>query len=263
MKLLSKFRCQTEIIIKTERLSCPGDISQEVSDRQKLLPAFDQQALERTSVILIGAGGIGSELAEGAVRKGIGGLLIYDHDTVDLSNLNRQHFFIRDIGSRKGVCLAKNISLHATCGTIIEGYGYSFQDAVALGHKLDADIVICGVDNNQARVEVSRFFRVKKIPVIFIAVDYMAECGYVFIQENEKACFGCLFPNCLEKRNAPCRTPAVKDVLKVVAGLGLYAVDSLIMPRKRNWNFRKIHLAGFAPDVKMVIERKNECPLCR
>lgn len=233
-----------------------------VSDRQRLLPDFNQQALEQAKSILIGAGGIGSEISEGLVRKGIGELRIYDHDTIEMSNLNRQHFFKHDIGKNKGVCLAENIAGHATCGTVLHGYGYSFQDAVALEHNLNADIVVCGVDNNAARVAMSKYYRKLEVPVIFIAVDYMAENGYVFVQEPGGPCFGCAFPNCLEKRKAPCRTPAVKDILKVVAGIALYAIDSLLMNRKRNWNYRNIHLAGFAPSQELMIERKQNCFLC-
>lgn len=233
-----------------------------MADRQKLLPFFDQKAIENTSLTYVGSGGISSEYAEGSARKGYGAISCYDHDLVEITNLNRQLFFVEDIGKKKGVCLAKNISRFATCGSVIEGWGYSFQDAVALGHPFDTDIVICGVDDSTTRVEVSRFFRAKNIPVIFTAVDYMAESGYVFVQEVGKSCFGCCFPDCLDNIKIPCRTPAVKDILKTVAGIGLYAIDSLVMERKRNWNFRLVHIAGFAPDAKMMIEKNPKCPLC-
>jgi len=174
--------------------------------------------LEQAKIILIGAGGIGSEIAEGLFRKGIGELRIYDHDTIEMSN---------------------------------------FQDAVALEHNLNADIVVCGVDNNAARVAVSKYYRKLEVPVLFIAVDYMAENGYVFVQEPGGPCFGCAFPNCFEKKKAPCLTPAVKDILKVVAGIDLYSIDSLLMNRKRNWNYRNVHLAGFSPSCELIIEQKK------
>ena len=101
-------------------------------------------------------------------------------------------------------------------------------------------------------------------PVIYIAVDLLAECGHVFVQDGTSTtpCFGCAFPNSLVSRKAPCFVPAAKDILKVTAGIGLYAVDSLLMDRKRNWNYRRIHLAGYAPDVLINIEQNPECPLC-
>lgn len=259
-RIFSRFRLHKRIV--TRKITSSNKNAAAVSDRQSLLPDFNQQALEQAKIILIGAGGIGSEFAEGLVRKGVGELVIYDHDTIELSNLNRQHFFKQDIGKNKGVSLAKNIAKHATCGTILHGYGYSFQDAVVLKQDLNADIVVCGVDNSIARIAVSAYYRTRGIPVVFIAVDYMAEQGYVFVQELNGPCFGCAFPSCLEKRKAPCRTPAVKDILKVVAGIGLYAIDSLLMNRKRNWNYRNIHLAGFAPSNELSIAINEKCPLC-
>src|SRR5580658_10848381 len=78
-----------------------------------------------------------------------------------------------------------------------------------------------------------------------------------------KACFGCLFPKSLHGRKAPCWTPAVKDILKVVGGLALYGIDSLLMDRRRNWNYRRIHLAGWRTDDLRTIQRNPECPLCQ
>lgn len=260
LKMFSKSRLYKRIV--TRRIVSRDKDIASVSNRQSLLPDFNQQAIERTKAILYGGGGIGTEFGEGLVRKGIGELYIYDPDEVEMSNLNRQHFFKKDIGKNKALRLVKNISAHATCGTVLTGYGYSFQDAVVLKHDLTADIVVCGVDNNSARVAVSEYYRPLNIPVIFVAVDHMAEAGYVFIQEPGGACFGCVFPRCLEKRKTPCRTPAVKDILKVVAGIGLYAIDTIIMDRKRNWNYRGIHLAGFAPDLKLMITKNEKCPLC-
>jgi len=64
------------------------------------------------------------------------------------------------------------------------------------------------------------------------------------------------------RRLAPCFVPAVKDILKVTAGLALYAIDSLLMERNRNWNYRRVHLAGFAPDESAILKRNLECELC-
>ncbi len=259
-KMFSKSRLYKRI--KTKKIESKDKEIHPVDDRQKRLPEFSQEAIENTRILQAGGGGLGAETGEGLTRKGIGELIVYDDDRVEMSNLNRQHFFEHDIGKNKAVQLVKNLSKHATCGTIFTGYGYQFQDGIILNHNLNADIVICGVDNNECRVAVSEYYRKRNIPVIFLAVDYKAEAGYVFIQEPGGPCFGCAFPHCLEKKKAPCFSPAVKDILKVVAGIALYAVDTLIMERKRNWNYRDIHLAGFAPSQELTITKNEECPLC-
>ncbi|MGZ5527445.1 MAG: ThiF family adenylyltransferase [Limisphaerales bacterium] len=233
-----------------------------VTHRQELVSGFNQASLEAATIILVGAGGIGSEIGEGLVRKGVGYLKLFDHDTIEITNLNRQMFFENDVHHRKGKRLAKNLAAHAIGRTVLEGYDLSFQDALALGIDMSASVAVCGVDNGATRVAVSNYFRQRNIPVVFIAVDYAAEHGYVFVQEPGEACFGCLFPKTMYGRKAPCFTPAVKDVLKVVAGLSLYAIDTLLMPRKRNWNFRNVHLAGFGPSEERFITRNSNCPLC-
>ena len=48
-----------------------------------------------------GLGGLGSNVAVQLARTGVGHLHLIDYDCVDLSNLNRQHYFIRHLGKPK------------------------------------------------------------------------------------------------------------------------------------------------------------------
>lgn len=251
------------VTITTERVPSP-DARFALTHRQELIAGFDQAKLTSSVGILVGAGGIGSEIGEGLCRKGVGRLRIFDHDVVEHTNLNRQHFFRQDIGQNKACSLARNLALHCHAGTVLEGYRLSFEDAVALNVDMRADFAVCGVDNSEARVAASTHYLACGIPVIFVAVDLLAECGHVFVQESTPAapCFGCAFPRSLSGRKAPCFVPSSKDVLKVVAGIALFAIDSVLMGRNRNWNYRRIHLAGYAPDVLLEIERNPKCPLC-
>ncbi|MEO7300534.1 MAG: ThiF family adenylyltransferase [Verrucomicrobiota bacterium] len=229
-----------------------------------MIAGFDQSKLAAAHILLIGAGGIGGEVGEGLCRKGVGRLSLFDHDLVESSNLNRQHFFERDIYQNKATSLARNLAPHCHAGTTLEGNPVSFEDGLALETNMAADVVVCGVDNNAARVAASDHYRNLGVPVIFIAVDFLAECGHVFVQESRPttACFLCAFPSSLVPKKAPCFVPSSKDILKVTAGFGLYAIDSLLMDRKRNWNFRRIHLAGFAPEVIETITQNPNCPRC-
>jgi molybdopterin/thiamine biosynthesis adenylyltransferase len=236
-----------------------------VTSRQEKVPWFTQQALMMAKVILIGAGGLGGEIGEGVVRKGVGTLTILDQDVVEVTNLNRQRFFKADLYKNKAHRLAKNLSKEGFCGTVIQGYGLSLQEAIKRGIDLSGQVVIVGVDNNPTRVLASRFFRQAGIPVIFTAVSADANHGYVFVQEAGEghACFGCLFPKSVNDETWPCSgTPAVKDILKVVAGIVVYAVDSLLMQRLRVWNYKDCYLDGSIPDNNWQVERRKECQLC-
>jgi len=61
--------------------------------------------LQGAKVGIAGAGGLGSNLAMYLARMGIGYLHIIDFDRVELSNLNRQHYFLTDVGQPKAEAL--------------------------------------------------------------------------------------------------------------------------------------------------------------
>jgi adenylyltransferase/sulfurtransferase len=213
-------------------------------------------------VLLVGAGGLGGEVGEGLVRKGIGRIEVCDPDIVSLSNLNRQRFFKQDIYQNKAVCLARNLAREAPGDTTIVGRACAIEDAAA-GLKRAAAIV-CGVDNNHTRLFVAARALRADVPVVFLGVDELAEHGYVFVQEKASACLACAVPRVLvdigEQRCS--KAGAVKDILKVVAGLALYGVDSLLMPRRREWNYREVFLSGVIPDAVRTIARRPDCQLC-
>ena len=124
------------------------------------------------------------------------------------------------------------------------------------------DIIVCAVDNDMTRVCIAEYGIKNHIPVIFTAVSSDGNHGYVFIQEPGKACLACLFPEAVGNEKTPCPgTPAIKDILKAIAGIDLYAIDATIMNRKRNWNYRMIYLAGYVPDHSSYIEQNPQCRL--
>jgi molybdopterin/thiamine biosynthesis adenylyltransferase len=232
-----------------------------VTDRQERLKKYNQQALTDATVLLIGCGGLGSEYGEALVRKGIGRLVLFDHDVVELSNLNRQKFYKADLYKPKAHRLALNLSKEGFCGSVIEGYALCFEDAVQQGIDMSADIAIVGVDNNVCRVAASRYFREQHTPVLFTSVSEDAAHGFVFLQEKGGTCFGCLFPDAIaDETYHPC-SPAVKDILKVVGGMVSYCVDSLIMERLRTWNYKAVYLST-GDDMTWLVPRRQDCPLC-
>src|SRR6266852_9514807 len=87
-------------------ISLRGKAIPGAEDRQRRIPGFDQEVFSKSSVLCIGAGGIISQIAPTLVRKGIGRITLLDGDIVEASNLNRQRFYIEDVGSNKAVALA-------------------------------------------------------------------------------------------------------------------------------------------------------------
>jgi len=220
-----------------------------ITDRQERIPGFKQEIMNRLRVVLIGAGGLGGEIGEGLVRKGVGYLKIFDGDTVELSNLSRQRFYEEDLYKSKAVCLAKNLAREGIRKTEIIAYPIMFQKAIEGKIDTSCDIAICAPDNDETRIFVSKHY-LETTPVVFTGLDRVANTGYISIQEPGKRSFLDDFPNAMNKRRQPCpNTPAIIDIVKIVAGYVLFAVDSVTMERKRNWNYRQFFLCGTVPEI--------------
>ena len=231
-------------------------------DRQQRIPGFDQAALSKASVLCIGAGGIISQIAPALVRKGIGRITLLDDDIVEPTNLNRQRFYIKDVGENKAIALARNLEPECIVATEICGCPLRLEETID-SSTLDCDIAICGVDNNPARVLASWYFRKKNVPVIFTAVSRDADHGYTFVQDKDGACIACMFPDMVNDDRYPCPgTPAVADILQAVGSMAIYAVDTLLMKRPRAWNYRRFSLSNPAQDGGSMISARDGCELC-
>ncbi|MCK5148774.1 sulfur carrier protein ThiS adenylyltransferase ThiF [bacterium] len=67
------------------------------------------EKLQAATVGIAGCGGLGSNIAVALVRAGVGRLIISDFDVIEASNLNRQHYFQKDIGRFKVEALTDHL----------------------------------------------------------------------------------------------------------------------------------------------------------
>jgi molybdopterin/thiamine biosynthesis adenylyltransferase len=244
-------------------ISLVGTAIPGAEDRQSRIPGFDQATFSKASVLFVGAGGIISQIAPTLVRKGIGRVTLLDDDRVEPSNLNRQRFYIEDVGENKAVALARNLQKECIARTEIRARGFRLEEAIAHRINLTCDVAICGVDSNPARVATSRHFRAKNVPVIFVAVSRDADHGYVFVQDRDGPCIGCVFPDIVNDDRFPCPgTPAIADILQAVGSLAVYAVDTLLMDRPQAWNYRRLNLSDPSLDGGSMIVQREACELC-
>src|SRR5579875_43123 len=92
----------TSIRLRGKRI--PG-----AEDRHRGIPGWDQERYSTAHVLCIGAGGLIGNIAPTLCRKGIGNLTILDDDQVEVSNLNRQRFYVKDVGRSKAIALIENM----------------------------------------------------------------------------------------------------------------------------------------------------------
>jgi sulfur carrier protein ThiS adenylyltransferase len=101
--------------------------------------------LKKYCVGIAGVGGLGSNCAVSLARIGIGKIVIADYDIVSKSDLNRQHYFLDQIGEKKVLALKKNIS---KINPDVEIYAYDLKlnsDKIIKIFK-DCDVIVEAVD---------------------------------------------------------------------------------------------------------------------
>ena len=84
------------------------DIKQALNERHSV---ETQEKLSKGRVAIAGLGGLGSNVAFALARIGVGHLHLIDFDEVDLTNLNRQQYFLRHVGMKKTEALKEQLLL--------------------------------------------------------------------------------------------------------------------------------------------------------
>lgn len=123
-------------------------------NRQIILPGFGleaQQKLKDSSVLVIGAGGLGSPLILYLAAAGVGTLGIIDHDVVDESNLQRQVLYSTDHIGQPKVDIAKEKINTLNPNVRVDVYHEKFNDSNA-GNLIDKyDVIADATDNFPTR----------------------------------------------------------------------------------------------------------------
>lgn len=128
---------------------CPGPFNELPEDYE---PSQAESSLRNSRVLVIGAGGLGCEILKNLALTGFKKIHVIDMDTIDISNLNRQFLFrAKDVGRPKSVVAAEFVLRRIGDPALqIEPHTSRIQDMSIEFYKL-FDIVICGLDNIEAR----------------------------------------------------------------------------------------------------------------
>ncbi|MHA2224559.1 MAG: HesA/MoeB/ThiF family protein [Candidatus Hodarchaeales archaeon] len=124
-------------------------------DRQFRLPGWRQEILKQSTVLIVGVGGLGVEVAKNLAMVGIGRLILVDLDTIEHSNLNRQILFIgAPEGSPKADYAAKRLK-ELNPFIEVESYNCPLQDLPPNLYR-EVDLYVAGLDSIEARLELNR-----------------------------------------------------------------------------------------------------------
>ena len=157
------------------------------------------------TVIVVGVGGVGSVAAEMLVRCGVGKLIIFDYDKVELANMNRLFYTPDQCGMSKVAAARKSLSF-INPDVEFEDYNYNITTVDNFEHFMSristgslkggpVDLVLSCVDNFQARMSVNQACNELGQTWIESGVSEDAVSGHIqLIKPGELACFECAPP---------------------------------------------------------------------
>lgn len=236
-------------------------------NRQIILKQFDfegQEALKQSSILILGAGGLGCASSQYLATAGVGKLTLIDDDIVELSNLQRQVLHHdSDIGSKKVESAAnalKELNPHIDIVTIDRRLSDTELAAQISQHSL----VLDASDNVETRNQLNRLCFQAKVPLVSGAAIRMEGQVSVFTyQDPTQPCYECLsslFGNaalsCVE---AGVMAPVVgivgavqaMEAIKVIADYGTPKQGKVLMLDAMSMSWREMNL------MKMPT-----CPVC-
>jgi sulfur-carrier protein adenylyltransferase/sulfurtransferase len=223
-----------------------------------------QKKLKAASVLLIGAGGLGSPLAMYLAAAGVGRIGLVDYDVVDYTNLQRQIIHgTKDVGRSK-LESAKARILDINPHVQVDAYPIPLTSANALEIFAPYDVIIDGTDNFPTRYLTNDACVLLGKPNVYGSIFRFEGQASVFYAA-EGPCYRCLFPEPPPPGLVPsCAEGGVLGVLpgtigaiqateaiKLILGQGEPLIGRLLLYDALTMEFNEVRL------------RKNpDCPIC-
>ncbi|HEY0488633.1 MAG TPA: HesA/MoeB/ThiF family protein [Telluria sp.] len=224
-----------------------------------------QERLLAASVLVIGAGGLGSPAAMYLASAGVGHITLVDDDEVDLTNLQRQVMHTTARVGRKKAESGRDALLQINPGVevtaLCERVGGERLGELVKG----ASVVLDCSDNFKTRHAVNRACFGAKVPLVSGAVIRFD--GQVSVYDPRSAaspCYSCLFPQDQNFQDVACSTMGVfaplvgvvgamqaAEALKLVMGVGTSLAGRLLLLDGRAMEWTSIQVA-----------RNSACPVC-
>jgi len=224
-----------------------------------------QKKICSTSVLCIGAGGLGSPIAMYLAAAGIGKIGLVDFDVVDFSNLQRQIIHgTEDVGRPKTESAKETIdSINPNCEVVIHNTRISSENALELIGQYD--IVVDGTDNFPTRYLTNDACVLLKKPNAYGSIFRFEGQASVFAPHLGGPCYRCLYPEPPPPGMVPsCAEGGVlgvlpgiigciqaTEILKLALGKGSSLIGRLLLFNALEMKFRELKL-----------RRDPQCPLC-
>ncbi|WP_299015113.1 molybdopterin-synthase adenylyltransferase MoeB [uncultured Photobacterium sp.] len=227
-------------------------------NRQIILKQFDfdgQEALKASSMLILGAGGLGCASTQYLAAAGTGKLTLVDDDKVEVSNLQRQVLHNDNTVGMLKVESAKQALTMINPNTQVETVAKRLTDDELLPLIEQHTLVLDCSDNVETRNQLNRLCYQTKTPLISGAAIRMEGQISVYTYQDNEPCYQCLSAlfgqqalTCVE---AGIMSPVVgivgavqaMEAIKVVAGMGQPLIGKILMLDAMSMNWREMKLS--------------------
>ena len=219
-----------------------------------------QQRLKAATVVIVGAGGVGSPAALYLAAAGIGTLRIIDGDTVSLSNLQRQILFdTADIDRPKVEAAAgrlEAINPHVR----IEALNRPLTAETAASVIAGADVVLDGTDDFETRHLVNAACVAANLPLVSGALGRWTGQVGVFAG---RPCYRCLVPDSPADAETCARVGVVGALAGVIGAMAALEAIKLITGAGQPLTGRLMLYDGLSAISRTVtVLADPACPVC-
>jgi molybdopterin/thiamine biosynthesis adenylyltransferase len=242
-----------------------NDAEMERYSRQLLLPEWTelaQIALRDASVLVIGAGALGSPVALYLAGAGVGRLGVVDDDDVEVSNLHRQPLhFTPDAGLPKAESAATKLRF-LNPEIVVESYRMRVDEVNAAGLVEGQDLVIDCSDSFETRYAVNKACCDARVDLV--EGGAVGWSGLVMtIVPGRTACYRCAFPVMPEHAPSCAEAGIVGPVAGVIGSLqALEALKFLTGAQPPLVDaFLSVDLATLET-TRVSVSRRPDCPDC-
>jgi len=224
-----------------------------------------QRKLLDSSVLVIGAGGLGSPVAMYLAAAGIGKLGIVDFDQVDVTNLQRQILHTTaDVGRSKVASAVEHLSAINPTIEIVGHETLLFSTNVFEIFE-GYDVIVDGTDNFPVRYLVNDATQFTGKPLVYGSIYQFEGQATVFMPGQETPCYRCLFPAPPPPGTVPsCAEGGVFGVLPGVIG-SIQATEAIkiITGEGQTLEGRLLLYDALTMDFQeMKIRWDADCPVC-
>lgn len=212
------------------------------------------------SVLVVGAGGLGSPVLRLLAQAGAAEITIIDDDRVDESNLHRQTLYARDdVGAPKIERAIRKLR-ELSPGLRVRGIEGRFVPGAAMDLLAGQSLVVEGADNLATKFLVADAARLAGVPAVQAGAVRWA--GWAFCALPDSACLRCLFEDIPTERVETCAQAGVVGPVVGVIG-GLQAALALRFLRGERPGGELWHFDALRGSLrKTSVRRRSDCLLC-